>query len=271
MSDQALPQEGTMRVMSYNTRDFQDDVAAAVRVIRAVDPDVLCLQEVPRRLLSPFRVASFARRTGMYWSGRHTGSGGTTILTSLRVQVRESRHHRLRVARLQRTRGYAVIRVAPPGCQPVVVGSVHLSLDPREREHHAREILTTVSHGEPVILAGDLNEGESGRAWQLIASPLRLVSSPAPTYPSSHPRRLLDVIFASPELTVVRPGGPVDLDPADVAAGSDHRPVWVDVVAAPLTTADARREQRQEELSTQISEEQVAEAEVAAREAKPKA
>lgn len=217
-----------LRVASYNLRDFKDDRAAAARVVRAIDPDVLCLQEVPRRLFSSFRVSSFAAHCGMYWSGRHRGSGGTTVFTSLRVQVAQARHHRLPVARLQRTRGYAVVRVAPPGRPPLVVASVHLSLDAAERERHARQILGTVSAGVPVVLAGDLNEGETGQAWQLFAAPLRLVSPTTPTFPSRSPRRLLDVVFASPELAVL-PARPVDLDEADLVAASDHRPVWVDL------------------------------------------
>jgi endonuclease/exonuclease/phosphatase family metal-dependent hydrolase len=219
---------GSIRVASYNLRDFKDDPAAAARVIRALDPDVLCLQEVPRRLFSSFRVAAFAARCGMYWSGRHRGSGGTTIFTSLRVQVAESRHHRLRVARLQRTRGYAVIRVAPPGHRPIVVASVHLSLDAAERERHAGQILRTLSAGGPVVLCGDLNEGETGRAWQLFASPMRLVSPTAPTFPARNPRRLLDVVFASPDLGVL-PHPSVELEEADLVAATDHRPVWVDL------------------------------------------
>lgn len=222
----------TIRVASYNLKDFTLDRHAAARVIRAIDPDILCLQEVPRRLLATWRVSSFAAECRMYWSGRHRGSGGTTIFTSLRVQVTESRHHRLRVAALQRTRGYAVARVAPPGHEPLVAASVHLSLDGAERERHAGQILEGVSGGGPVLLAGDLNEGETGRAWQLFAAPLRLVSPTTPTYPAKAPRRLLDVIFASPDL-VVRPHEPLDLPEEDLVAASDHRPVWVDLDLVP--------------------------------------
>ena len=218
----------TMRVASYNLKDFTLDQHAAARVVRTIDPDVLCLQEVPRRLFSTWRVSSFAAECGMFWSGRHRGSGGTTVFTSLRVQVAESRHYRLRVARLQRTRGYAVIRVRPPGHEPLVVASVHLGLDPEERERHAGQILRTVADGGPVLLAGDLNEEETGRAWRAFASPLRLVSPARPTYPAKSPRAVLDVIFASPDLTVL-PRPDVALDEADLAAASDHRPTWVDV------------------------------------------
>lgn len=217
-----------LRVASYNLRDFTDDPGAAARVVRALDPDVLCLQEVPRRLFSTFRVAAFASRCGMYWSGRHRGSGGTTVFTSLRVQVAQARHQRLPVPLLQRTRGYAAARVALPGHQPLVVASVHLSLDEVERERHAAQILRALPWHAPVVLAGDLNEQDTGRAWRLIAGPLRLVSPHVPTYPSGRPRRLLDVVFASPELTVL-PHEAVALDEADLVAASDHRPVWVDL------------------------------------------
>ena len=217
-----------IRVVSYNLKDFTLDRHAAARVVRALDPDVLCLQEVPRRLFASWRVSAFAAECGMFWSGHHRGSGGTTILTSLRVQVAESRHVRLRVRAPQRTRGYAVARVALPGHRPLVVASVHLSLDAAERERHAGLILQGVSGGDPVVLSGDLNEGETGGAWRRFAGPLRLVSPAVPTFPARAPRRVLDVVFASPEL-VVGPHQAVPLPEADLVAASDHRPVWVDV------------------------------------------
>ncbi|NNM45242.1 endonuclease/exonuclease/phosphatase family protein [Knoellia koreensis] len=238
----------TMRVASYNLKDFTLDQHAAARIVRAIDPDVLCLQEVPRRLFAPWRVSMFAAECGMYWSGKHRGSGGTTIFTSLRVQVAESRHYRLRVAALQRTRGYAVLRVGPPGREPVVVASVHLSLDADERAVHAGQILRTLTRAGvaggaagPVLLAGDLNEGETGRAWQAFASPLRLVSPTTPTYPAKAPRKALDVIFASPGLTVL-PHQAVDLSTEDLVAASDHRPTWVDLELDPAAVPTAEVE-----------------------------
>lgn len=229
----------TIRIASYNTRDFLEDPYAAARVVRAIDPDVLCLQEVPRRLFSTQRVARFAQHCGMFWSGRHRGSGGTTIFTSRRVDVVESRHHRLRVARLQRTRGFALARVALPGREPIAVASVHLSLDAHERAAHAQVILRTINVGGEVVLAGDLNEGESGEAWQAFAGVMRLVSPATPTYPAMRPRRVLDVIFASPGLQA-EPPADVPIEEADLIAGSDHRPTWVDIRIQEPTAVQAR-------------------------------
>ena len=253
----------TMRVASYNVKDFTLDRRAAARVIRALDPDVLCLQEVPRRLFSTWRVSDFAAECGMFWSGRHRGSGGTTIFTSLRVQVPESRHYRLRVAALQRTRGYAVLRVGPAGHQPLVVAAVHRSRDAHERARHPGQILQRVSSGGPVLLAGDLNEGETGRAWRLFASPLRLISPTAPTYPARAPRKVLDVIFASPDLGVL-PHQDVALELADLVAASDHRPTWVDVDLDPQAVPTA-----QTETGPTVAESTVEEAEATAADEAP--
>jgi endonuclease/exonuclease/phosphatase family metal-dependent hydrolase len=220
--------ESSLRVASYNVRDLLDDVAAAARVVRAIAPDVLCLQEVPRHPFSGHRVAEFARRCGLMWSGSHRGSGGTTILTSLRVDVGTARHERLRVPRLQRERGYAVASVALPGHAMVDVVCVHLSLDADERARHTEAILGTLPSDGPLVVAGDLNEGEDGRAWSTLAGRLQPVTEPTPTFTARHPRRRLDVIFAGGPLEVL-PHRPVVLDPAVLVAASDHLPVWADL------------------------------------------
>jgi endonuclease/exonuclease/phosphatase family metal-dependent hydrolase len=220
--------ESSLRVASYNVRDLKDDVDAAARVVRAIDPDVLCLQEVPRHPFSGHRVAGFARRCGLMWSGGHRGSGGTTILTSLRVDVAAARHERLPVARMQRERGYAVTSVALPGHAGVEVASVHLSLDADERARHARAILGSLAPGSPLVVAGDLNEGEDGRAWGVLAERLRPVTEAAPTFTARHPRHRLDVVFAGGPLEVL-PHRAVDLDRATLVAATDHLPVWVDL------------------------------------------
>jgi endonuclease/exonuclease/phosphatase family metal-dependent hydrolase len=128
----------TLRVASYNLRDLKDDADAAARVVRAINPDVLCLQEVPRHLMSTHRIALFAARCGLYWSGGHRGSGGTTLMSSLWMDVTGVQHNRLKVARLQRERGYAVSQVRLPGHPAVTLFSVHLSLDASdERQRRA--------------------------------------------------------------------------------------------------------------------------------------
>ena len=217
-----------LRVASYNLRDFKDDADAAARVVRTIKPDVLCLQEVPRHLLASNRIASFAARCGLFWSGGYRGSGGTTVMASLRLDAGRVRLVPLKVARLQRERGYAVSEVRLPGHQVVSFVSIHLSLDADERARHAAIVMEAVAGKEPIVVAGDLNEGSDGGAWMSIAGRLPVVTSDTPTFPARNPRHRLDAIFASPDLSVV-PSGLIELDPTDRMAATDHLPVWVDL------------------------------------------
>ena len=226
---------GRLRVASYNTRDFLDDAAVAARVVRAIDPDVLCLQEVPRRLLAGVRLRRFARHCGLRATGPHRGSGGTTVLVSDRVRLVEAAHHRLPVRWPDRTRGWAHARVALPGVGEVTAVSLHLSLRAAERERHVAAVLAALEDVDPLVVAGDLNEESEGGAWRRLDLPgrLRLVAPDGPTYPAHAPRRRLDVVFASPSLRVL-PAAPVAVPDSVWRLASDHRPAWVDLeVASP--------------------------------------
>ena len=218
----------TLRVASYNLRDFKDDADAAVRVVRAINPDVLCLQEVPRHPLSSYRIASFAARCGLYWSGGHHGSGGTTVMSSLRLDAANVQHIPLKVGRRQRERGYAVSHVRLPGHQRAGIVSLHLGLDPDERATHAAAVMKALAGDGLFVVAGDLNEGSDGQAWMAMTRRLCVVSGDTPTFTASNPRHRLDAIFASSKLSVV-PSSPIELDHADLVAATDHLPVWVDL------------------------------------------
>ncbi len=219
-----------LRVASYNTRDFLDDAPLAARVVRAIDPDVLCLQEVPRRLLARRRLARFARGCGLRTTGSHRGSGGTTILVSARVRLLDAAHHRLPVRWPDRTRGFARVRVRLAGGTCLTVACVHLSLRPAERAEHVRTLLAELAGAEPLVVAGDLNEGPGGTAWRRLVEEggLRQVAPDGPTYPAATPRHTLDVVLASPGVAV-RSRREVLLPEAVWARASDHRPVWADL------------------------------------------
>ncbi|HET8594957.1 MAG TPA: endonuclease/exonuclease/phosphatase family protein [Intrasporangium sp.] len=221
-----------LRVATYNLRDLLDDRAAAARVVRAIQPDVLCLQEVPRRLTTEFTLPAFARACGLYWAGGRRGTGGTAILTSLRVHTHRSRTAPLPVRFPDRTRGYAAQLVSLPRSRPLWVASVHLSLRAGEREAHMAEILGSLH--APAVIAGDLNEGSTGSAWARLAATYRKVSGDHPTYPAAHPTAVLDVIFASPDLVALRDVGGVHPLHEDLVAASDHRPSWVDLALPAL-------------------------------------
>ena len=236
-----------IRVASYNLRGLKDDPAAAAEVVRRIDPDVLLLQEVPRHPLSGWRIAAFARRCGLRWSGRTRRLSGTGMMTSHRVDASASIDRKLPVARWANPRSYTVARVrvphdrdvtaaaqvARPSVRGLTVVSIHLSLLDDERFAHTTRILDELSArptlGDgPFVVGGDLNEDSTGRAWCLLGERLRLASPERLTFPAATPRRPIDAIFASSQLTVL-PHEDVELEPELLAAATDHLPVWIDL------------------------------------------
>jgi endonuclease/exonuclease/phosphatase family metal-dependent hydrolase len=67
----------------------------------------------------------------------------------LAVDVTSTQHSPLKVARLQRGRGYAVSHVPASGHPAVTFVSMHLSLDAAERREHAASILKALSRVKP--------------------------------------------------------------------------------------------------------------------------
>ena len=224
----------SLRIASYNLRALQDDVAALARTVRVIDPDVLCVQEVPWIGPSSHRIADFAARCGLVWSGRDRRAGQTSVLTNLRTRVLSVTHHRLPMSTLRDRRGFAVAEIAPFGRSPVSVASVHLGLDAAERVRHAEQVLGELARRPgPAVLAGDLNEQGDGRAWQLIGHTMRPVSPMSPTFPAATPTSVLDVVFATEELAAL-PHREANWVGEDLTAASDHRPVWADLEPPPV-------------------------------------
>ena len=222
-----------MRVLTYNVRGLRDDTAALVRVVRAADPDVVCLQEAPRRLRWRSRIAALARACDLVYVAGGGTTGGPALLAHLRVGVDHVQEHRLTKTRGLDRRGVAVARVRGAGSvegADLDIVSFHLGLDAAERLSHAGEILALLAARPPrrLALGGDLNEVPGGPAWtRLAADGLTDPDSLGEvTFSTRNPRWRIDAVLVSGSLDVVRAGVPVNLvDPADVIAASDHRPV----------------------------------------------
>ncbi|MEV5409204.1 endonuclease/exonuclease/phosphatase family protein [Thermopolyspora sp. NPDC052614] len=227
----------SLRVASYNVRSLRDDVGALVRVIRAIEPDVLCLQEAPTGLRWRRGRDRLAERVGMtVVAGRR--KGGLAILAGPGVRAVHAEYHLLSPRpRLQR-RALAIAVVDKDG-RRAAVGCVHLDLSATARLEHVAEIEEHMAwvrdrFGVPDALAGDFNEEPTGAAWRRLTRRYTDCFAAAPdghggTFTARHPAKRIDAIFAGPGLAVRSCGVP-QADPADLAVATDHLPVQADLL-----------------------------------------
>ncbi len=230
----------SLRVASYNVRSLRDDVGALVRVVRAIAPDVLCLQEAPRLLRWRRGRDRLAERVGMtVVAGRRRG--GLAILAGPGVRAVHEEYHLLS-PRPRLERRALAIAVVDKGGRQAAVGCVHLDLSAAARLEHVAEIEEHMARvrdrfGVPDVLAGDFNEEPAGAAWRHLTRRYTdcYVASPdghGGTFTAHRPAKRIDAVFAGPGLTVSACGVP-RADPADLAAATDHLPVQADLLFPP--------------------------------------
>ncbi|MFJ5924102.1 endonuclease/exonuclease/phosphatase family protein [Kitasatospora sp. NPDC092948] len=223
-----------VRVMSYNVRSLRDDRAAVARVIRACDPDVVCVQESPRYWKSEKAAAWLAHRTGMViLAGGGRVAAGPLLLGRLRVDVVELRDVLLPKTRGLHARGFASALLRIGGSRPFSVTSCHLSLQPEERLRQFELLRRQVRPGEPGVVAGDFNEPPEGPGWRAFAEEFTDAHAKAPwggtlTSVPKQPYQRIDGVFATPDIDVLGCGVPYPLpgvSEADLHAATDHLPV----------------------------------------------
>ncbi len=238
----------SLRIVSYNFKALQMDAAALGAVLRAEQADVVAVQEPPRFWGARRRLREFAHACGfeVVVYGNYPFGGATTALlatpeVAARVIDRGSqilpfdpwlwpslwREHRIWPSR----RGYAYLTTTD-----VTVISIHLGLNPEEREVHRNIILNRIHAlgARRCIVAGDLNERPGGPSWlafeRRLRDVVRLMSDESDssfhTFPSQRARLRIDSVFVGTDFAVEEvhvPDGP------DVQAASDHLPTVVRV------------------------------------------
>jgi endonuclease/exonuclease/phosphatase family metal-dependent hydrolase len=221
-----------LRLLSYNVHGLRDDVTALAAVVRAAEPDVVILQEAPRRFRWRPKSAALAHRFGLVVAGGGLPALGNLVLTSLRVRVHEQACVRFPLTPGRHLRGAVVVRCSVGRTRFAVAGS-HLATDPGERPAQA-EILRRVLAGvdDPLLLGIDVNETPDGGAWRTLTG-ARLVDAAVAagradqaTFPVAAPRRRIDAILVDPRCEVVDYRV---FDPPEAHRASDHFPLLVDV------------------------------------------
>ncbi|SEF46850.1 Metal-dependent hydrolase, endonuclease/exonuclease/phosphatase family [Thermomonospora echinospora] len=228
----------TVRALSYNIRSLRDDRAALMRVIRACDADLVCLQEAPRLLNWRARRRALAARTGLTpAAGRRPA--GLAVLAGPRARRVHAEYHLLtRIPGLHR-RGLALAVLEIDGAR-VIAACTHLDLAEDARRTHTAEVIGLLERARrrfqaPVVLGGDINEEPGGPSWDLLTSVFTdayaaAPRGPAPTFSARRPRRRIDAIFTDPGIEVIGCGVPSDAaPPADYTRATDHLPVLADL------------------------------------------
>jgi len=219
-----------MRVLSWNVHGLRDDTRALARIVRELDPDVMCVQEAPKFWRWRAKVAALARECGLIYVAGGGTTGGTTLLVHLRVDVERSTELALSRYRLGwPDRGVAAAVVRKTGAR-LAVASLHLPLPETQRLDHvdrALDVLKAEGDGD-LFAAGDLNERPGHGTWnRLEERGLRdLGPDSGPTFPAAGPEKRIDAAFATERIELVD-YRVVDLPGVEHA--SDHRPVLITV------------------------------------------
>ncbi len=217
-----------LRVVSYNVHGRQDDRAALAAEVRRLEPDVVVVQEAPRRFRWRHGCADLASSFGMVVAAGGLPSLGNLIVVSLRVKVLDTWCLRYPLTPGRHLRGAAFARCSVGGVEFVASGS-HLATDPVERPAQAAHWKAALAAVDvPLVAAADINEGPGGASWCTVADGLVDTAGERgrPTFPAVGPRHRLDAIFVSPDVTV-RDFETVETDLTRRA--SDHLPVVADL------------------------------------------
>ncbi|NMO53104.1 endonuclease [Actinoplanes sp. TBRC 11911] len=212
--------------MSYNVHGLKDDRAALISLIRECAPDVLIVQEAPRRWRWRHKCAALADDTGLLFAAGGMPALGNLLLVDMRVRVHDTWCVRYPLTPGRHMRGAVFARASVHGASFTLSGS-HLATDPAERPAQAalwKESLAALEG--PVIAAGDLNEGPGGGAWRTVGDGLVSSQGGQPTFPATLPARLIDGLFVSPDITIEK----YEVVESELARrGSDHLPVLADL------------------------------------------
>jgi endonuclease/exonuclease/phosphatase family metal-dependent hydrolase len=217
-----------IRVMSWNIRHLQGDPLAVHRVVRAADPDVLCLQEGPRLPGSPRQFSRLARACGMHHQAGGRSAGSNAIFVSGRMVAVDLAAFTFPLASWRDNRRGAVLATVRPviGGPSLRIASVHLPLDQAQRLAQVRSLSRQLGDfGLAPVLAGDLNEAPGGESWEALEP---LVADPAPgapvTFSTAAPRRRIDAILTGRDIEVLEYGRWQPSE-RDARLASDHHPV----------------------------------------------
>jgi endonuclease/exonuclease/phosphatase family metal-dependent hydrolase len=235
-----------LRLVSYNLKScLLSSVEQLGTVLERLEPDVVALQEVDRFLPRSGELdqaAHLAARLEMRFAFAATlahGDGHYGIALLSRLPIRQTRRWSLRARLASEPRASLDMQLAlgPEADAPTLrVVVLHADFLPWAAGRYAAELLRvcTAELGRGLLLAGDLNATPRRRGPRLLRAAgfhdLIAEHGEAPTFVWRRWRRRIDYVFADDPVAAATHAVEV---PA--IAGSDHRPVVVDLELSRLS------------------------------------
>ena len=220
-----------VRVMTYNILLGGRRGQPLYDVVRDVAPDVLLVNESPKRPVTWRRDSRrLAAKLGLRYVAGGRSAGSNLIAVAARVGVESTEAMVLPQPFGAPRRGIASAQLRVEG-RLVGVVSCHLSLDAaRRRVEVARVVDVARRMRGPVVVAGDLNEPPGGPAWAALraAGFVDEAGRSWRTFPADRPRTRLDALLVRGDARVLSHGDP-GVDPDLLARASDHRPVLAEI------------------------------------------
>lgn len=201
-----VAESSPIRALSWNVHGFvgrsgRRDPAAVMRAIRALDADIVSLQEIDDRRRAPGDAASFVtlgEAFDRYSTAARTirspdGDYGHVLMSCW--PMRGNRYLDLSVGRREPRMAISCTVDTPNG--PIRVVSAHLGLSARERR---RQVAIIARHLRSVdtaaIVMGDFNEWRRrGVATRALCPPFELAAG-LPSFPARRPVFALDRIWS---------------------------------------------------------------------------
>lgn len=225
-----------IRFATYNIRSLRDDARAVVRVLAALDADVVCVQEAPRFLFWRRRCRKLATGCGLRVIAGGRDAAANLLLAKPAVVVHRTHTVKFSKRRHLSLRGAVLADVTVCGTRIVVVGT-HLDGVDEPRIQHIGELHQAMEQfmtpGARFAIGADVNAEPGSPSWALLcqgavdAASITSSGDPMTNQPLT-PTRRIDALFVGGRLAVRSTRA---LDSPDVNLASDHRPVLAELEA----------------------------------------
>jgi endonuclease/exonuclease/phosphatase family metal-dependent hydrolase len=233
-------------LLSYNIHhgegvDGKLDLERIAGVIRAVEPDLVALQEVDRKVKrsdavdQPAELARLTKMQVVFGANIELQGGhyGNAVLS--RLPIVRHKNHLLPNVEASEQRGVLEVEVELKSAdERLLLFATHLDYraDNRERLASARAIneLALAHTRQPALLAGDLNDTPDSKTLAELAQQWTSASEkPLATVPVHRPTRQIDFLLYRPDDR----WKVVEVKVLDEAVASDHRAIFAVLELSP--------------------------------------